>query len=112
MSEQGQDQASLARARLDLLYLQDHGALAGVAEIIRERRRQIEELGYTPEHDDRLGPRSHPSLVGMAGDKISMGYGLDAVVNQITPGDQAAYCAKAGALLAAEADRLHRVVNP
>lgn len=35
----------------ELDWLRDHGALAGVMAIMRERRRQIETKGFTPGHD-------------------------------------------------------------
>lgn len=38
----------------DLMYLDDAGALDGIAMIAAERRRQIEELGYDALHDDKL----------------------------------------------------------
>lgn len=44
----------------DLDWLAANGALTGVAEIMRERRRQIEQLGRTPDHD-----REHHSGGGL-----------------------------------------------
>lgn len=30
-------------------------AFAALSDVWHERRRQVEELGYTPEHDDKMG---------------------------------------------------------
>jgi hypothetical protein len=46
-----QEDREYRQAITDLAYLLNEGALTGAAEIIRERRRQIEQKGYTPEHD-------------------------------------------------------------
>jgi hypothetical protein len=44
--------AEIAEAIGSIGYLAQHGALAGVAAVIRERRRQVEAKGHTLEHDD------------------------------------------------------------
>jgi hypothetical protein len=87
----------------DLDYLHKHGALAGVGEIIRERRRQIEQ-GHTPERDREQ--RSHGTLVYMAGGQAERCRyrRLDGLAN---PADDERAMAQAGALAAAEIDRLN-----
>jgi hypothetical protein len=53
MSEMhGPRDPELAAALDGLVWLRAAGALGGVAEIIRERKRQV-ELGFTVAHDDR-----------------------------------------------------------
>jgi hypothetical protein len=72
---------------LDLAELVRHGALGGVAEVIAERRRQVEQ-GATARQDDRL---AHGELVAYAERRIRLGK-----------------LRQAAALLAAEIDRLNR----
>jgi len=43
--------AEIAEATGSIGYLAEHGALAGVAQVIRERRRQVEAKGHTVEAD-------------------------------------------------------------
>lgn len=45
------DRDTTAQAQADLAWLERHGAVAGVAAILAERRRQIEQLGYGANHD-------------------------------------------------------------
>lgn len=93
----------------DLVFLRDSGALAGVAEIIRERRRQVEAKGRTLEHDARA--HSDGWLVSSARCRLAV---LDMETRDGTAGYPEAEEAlrKAGALLAAEIDRLNRLVTP
>jgi len=77
----------VAAFSLDLAYLARHGALAGVTEITAERRRQLEQ-GATAGQDDRL---THGELTAYAERRIRLGK-----------------LRQAGALLAAEIDRLAR----
>jgi hypothetical protein len=90
----------------DLAYLHQVGALDGVAEIIRERRRQIERLSYTPEHDDRFPG----SLVAIAEGRLS-----DVLLTRrdgtADIGSDEDHLRKAGALAAAEIDRIIRAFS-
>jgi hypothetical protein len=87
---------AFAGAQDDLVWLSEHGALTGAAEILRERRRQVEALGHIAEHDDAL---VRDQLVQMAEGRLSvMLFGARH--------DHLLY--EAGALLAAEIDRLGR----
>jgi hypothetical protein len=91
----------------DLVWLHEHGALAGVAEVIRERRRQIEAIGWTLELDDAL---VHGSLATMAATRVNK---LRASRRDGTAdvGSDEEYLREAGALLAAEIDRLNRAFS-
>jgi hypothetical protein len=96
-------------AENDLFWLTDHGALAGVAEIIRERRRQVQVLGRSAEHDDTEhtdGWLMHEAVrrVQNAGRRVAEGVGGAEDIEEA--------CREAGALLAAEADRLFRMLTP
>jgi hypothetical protein len=86
----------------DLHYLESQGALAGVAEIIRERRHQIEQ-GHTPEHDREH--RQQGTLVYMAGGQAEKCRYRRMEGLADPAGDERAM-AKAGSLAAAEIDRL------
>jgi hypothetical protein len=88
----------------DISFLLRHGALAGVAEIIRERRRQIEH-GFTPQYDSHTaadGGLAH-LVRHWAGEVIGT---RRAGVADIGSDDDG--LRKAGALAAAEIDRLNR----
>jgi hypothetical protein len=91
----------------DLAYLHQQGALAGVAEVIRERRRQIEH-GYTPEYDSHIAAEG--SLVHLArhwaGEVIGTRRAGVADVGSDEEGLR-----QAGALAAAEIDRLNRLAT-
>lgn len=93
----------------DLNYLEEHGALAGVAEVIRERRRQIEQLGYTVAHDGT--EHDDGSLVIRAGRQCSA-----VVQGVLTTSEGPEFVEEkmrqAGALAAAEIDRLSRLLAP
>ena len=102
---------------------QEHGDITepmadGVEMIAAERRRQIEAEGYTPEHDD-----GHPHAMAMA----AIAYAQAAIPDEATyaahnwPWERSAWkpsddpirnLVKAGALIAAEIDRLTRAASP
>jgi hypothetical protein len=88
----------------DLDWLREHDALTGVAEIIRERRRQIEQLGWTLGHDRER--HANGLIAGYARAELS---GLQATRNDglADPASDEVHLAKAGALAAAEIDRLN-----
>jgi hypothetical protein len=98
-----------SEALADLRWLDEHGALAGVAEIIRERRRQIEDEGYTPAHDrekhadgylvSRADAESTAAIVGVAEGIFG-------------PEDVEHHMRRSGALAAAEIDRLNAEFTP
>jgi hypothetical protein len=95
---------AFVQADNDLFWLSEHGALAGVAAIIRERRRQIERLGWTAEHDDAhadgaLAETAYRCLEEMFDDRES---------GRAGPGDDDRRLRSAGALAAAEIDRIGR----
>jgi hypothetical protein len=97
----------LDQAVSGLHWLAEHGALAGVYEVIRERRRQV-ELGWTPELDDS---RRHGELMLWAANRLHVMRG------KVQDGTARHYehleaCRQAGALAAAELDRLNRVLSP
>lgn len=85
----------LLKARNDLNWLAEHGAHHGLAAIIAERRRQV-EMGRTVSHD--LAHRDETLLVREAVNRLD-----DARASHKGPQHAAA---TAGALLAAEVDRL------
>lgn len=95
------------QAEDDLTWLMHNGAAAGVAAVLRERRRQIEQ-GYTPEHD-----REHHSdgwLLGASHNR------LQAILDDIgteasSPAWELDSMAAAAALIAAEIDRLDAAVR-
>jgi hypothetical protein len=80
----------------DIAWLERHGALAGVTAVIAERRRQIQELGYTIWHD--RDEHADGSLGRRAADKAGGARTCDR--------PPARSLAQAGALAAAEIDRL------
>ena len=103
-------QPSITEAYIDLVWLTEHDALTGVAEIIRERRRHVEQLGYTPEHDQRehrgggLAFMSAQFILGLLArhyDGTSGG-----------PAEDQTELAQSGALAAAEIDRLATEFSP
>jgi hypothetical protein len=92
----------------DLAYLDQHGALAGVSEIIRERRRQIEKLGFTAERDD-----SYADMILTARALHEVHAVLhDVAEYSASPADAEDGLRKSGALAAAEIDRLNRAMTP
>jgi hypothetical protein len=92
----------------DLARLADFGALAGVAEIVRERLRQVEQLGYSAEHDDR---HDRGELV-MAADSTLHASFADVAEGVAGYPECEEFYRQAGALLAAEMDRLIRMLTP
>lgn len=89
----------------------------GVGVIADERLRQITELGYTAEHDDEQkcnDPDHHlPELVRaaicyLARWETSPEWPWEGRGPKLTPDNRIEELAKAGALIAAEIDRLHR----
>lgn len=97
----------LAAAMDDLAALYEMGDLSGVAEILRERHRQVAELGYTPEHDDT---HVHSELVytamNWAGSVLHQRADGTADIGSDEEGLR-----KAGALCAAEIDRAIRSMS-
>jgi hypothetical protein len=87
----------------DLRWLAAHGASSGVYEIIRERRRQVEKLDYTPEHDGRV--HANGMLLHMARHRLVL---VDVARDELTatPVSDEDGLRKGGALVAAELDRL------
>jgi hypothetical protein len=87
----------------DLRWLAGHGASTGVREIIRERRRQIEKLGYAPERD--AVEHANGMLLHMARHRLVL---VDVARDEITatPVSDDDGLRKGGALVAAELDRL------
>lgn len=102
--------------------------MTGIELITQERQRQIDSEGYTPEHDDEhdLGELglaaalyalpydarvldNHPLLKqdDFIGLQIALEIGCDFIVKPEP--DNIKRLVKAGALIAAEIDRLHRI---
>jgi hypothetical protein len=95
-------------ARNDLEWLMKHGALAGAAEILRERRRQRETEGWTPALEDEL---TSGQLADLIGNRLSQL--LDSRESGTADiGSDEENLRKAGALCAAEIDRLNRMMIP
>ena len=94
----------LERAARDLGWLYVNGALAGVAAVMAERRRQIGKLGWTPEHGDGQGDGGLANIayrcLGEVFENRESGQG--------DPGDEERLLRNAGALAAAEIDRVIR----
>lgn len=90
------------------------GRSDGVALIAAERRRQVEGEGWSAEHDD--GHDSGEMAIAAAMYAV---LGTDATVDSphtapscwIKPGDRIRELSKAGALIAAEIDRLQRATK-
>jgi hypothetical protein len=101
--------ADLAAAMDDLADLHAAGALAGVAEILRERRRQIEVLNYAVTHDD--SEHGDGWLVHFAVSRLQLA-GRRVAEGSDGPEEVEEGCRQAGALAAAEIDRLIRMVKP
>lgn len=93
---------ALAVAMDDLVALEAYGALSGVAEVLRERRIQVAEKGHTVESDDE-----HEGL-----ELITEASNCLASIGDDSgwPEYEKAY-REAGALLAAEIDRLGRMLS-
>lgn len=73
--------------------------------IAAERQRQVAEEGWTPEHDDqhREGALAMGAIGYLTGDRSDFPASWN-----FKPGDRVRELAKAGALIAAEIDRLQR----
>lgn len=90
----------------------------GIELIAEERQRQIEKEGWTPEHDDN---HANGELAIAASCYAFPNYDTDAQVQSVlrfpwendwwkpTPDDRIRELQKAGALIAAEIDRLQRL---
>jgi hypothetical protein len=89
----------------------------GIQRIAAERRRQIEQEGWTPDHDDEHDDEALAMCAAIyatpedrrsyfAGGFLPCGWPLDAC--DWKPGDRIRELEKAGALIAAEIDRLLR----
>lgn len=96
----------VAEACDDLARLADFGALAGMAEILRERRRQV-ELGLAAGHDDM---RADGRLVAMALDHLTRAFYARSAGASSADTDTARL-RRAAALIAAEIDRLNRLAG-
>jgi len=99
---------AFVQADNDLFWLSEHGALAGAAAVLAERRRQIEKLGWTPEHDDAhadgaLAQTAYRCLEELFEDRDSGRAGAGGDDRRLR---------SAGALAAAEIDRLGRSKRP
>lgn len=101
MMHNDNDSRELSDAIATLNWLAAHGALGGVAAIARERRRQIER-GYDGSHDDHL---TDGYLAGQAAVTA-----LHAVFDS-GEHDPDVEIVAAGALCAAESDRLFRMMD-
>lgn len=97
--------AEITEAIGSIGYLAQHGALAGAAAVIRERRRQIEDKGHTVEHDDQ---HTDGWLPDGAGRERLSGLRYNRVQGPSMPEFEEAMLREAGALCAAEIDRLTR----
>ena len=100
---------AMAVACDDLAWLSAHGALGGVREIIRERRRQVQEHGYTVLHDVRKHDQGQLII-----DALARTGRLWPDVRDGTAGypETEEALRKAGALLGAEIDRLAHMLAP
>jgi len=98
--------AGLKTAYDDLAWLSEHGALAGVAEILHERRRQIEVKGHTPESDDGRFDFASMASLTLARVNVTRQQGTADI------GSDEDGLRRAAALAAAEIDRLNRVMTP
>ena len=93
----------VAQAQADLAWLERHGAAEGVAAIVAERRRQIEQMAWTRSHDDI----AHTD--GWLGNEAAIRAAVGVYMDRHDPQgnkDAADQFAESGALAAAEIDRL------
>lgn len=92
-------------------------ALSGVELILKERERQIKEFGYNAKHDDgeKDGGLAYAAICYAIPDGpnresfVADFYPWHIVTYRPTPDDRIKELAKAGALIAAEIDRLQRL---
>lgn len=101
------DRDTTAQAQADIAWLERHGAVTGVAAVVAERRRQIEK-GYTPEHD--RDEHDDGWLGWQAGTRGVLGSYM--VQHDPVTGDAMPEFAEAGAMAAAEIDRLAAFLRP
>lgn len=104
----GRRDPELCSAMDDLVQLAELGVLAGVGEIIRERVRQVLALGYTAEHDDA---HVDGRLAVWAEEFLRDGVQLCREAGLADAGSDETALRKAGALAAAEIDRLNRMMT-
>lgn len=97
-----------AIARSDLSWLAQHGALAGVAEILRERRHQIEDHGWTPAHDRE---QHEDSWLVHRAQQEAMSAHVGLADGFYGPADVERHMARSAATAAAEIDRLQELVR-
>lgn len=97
--------------------------MTGIEIIAAERQRQIDVEGWTPEHDDThvkgelalaayayaLPECERPGVWDMHGTFTPSGWPWEPSLFKPTPDDRVRELAKAGALIAAEIDRLERL---
>jgi hypothetical protein len=90
-----------SQAVRDLHWLEEHGAVAGVAAVVAERRRQIEKHGYTTEHDREhaTGALATDATIRLAGAAYMCRF--DPAAHEAIP-----ELASAAALAAAEIDQV------
>lgn len=88
----------------------DHAPTDAVGLIAAERRSQIVEKGYTPEHDDRhgAGEFARAAEAYLRGDSFSGRTSWPWNPESFKPSTRVRDLVKAGALIAAEIDRLQR----
>ena len=91
-----------AQAQADLAWLERHDAVAGVAALVAERRRQIETNGFSASHDQDHQP-------GWLAQQAMVKAAVAAYMLESDPPGDPESChelAEAGAMLAAEIDRV------
>ena len=91
----------LAATMETLIWLEQHGALHGIAMLAAERRHQI-ELSYDTAHDRH----AHPDGWLATEATLEAAAGAFMVKHDPVKGDSQDQLARSGALLAAEIDRL------
>jgi hypothetical protein len=93
----------LAQAQADLAWLERNGAIAGVAAVVAERRRQIEKHGYdlTLDGEHERGWLAREAILRLAGAGFMLKYDPQAGHADAIP-----ELAAPGALAAAEIDQL------
>jgi hypothetical protein len=96
------DRDKTAQAQADIAWLEQHGAVAGVAAVVAERRFQIEQRGYDVQHD--RDEHDEGWLGWQAGVKSVLGSYM--TQNDPVKADALPLFAEAGAMAAAEIDRL------
>ena len=104
----GKREPELADAMDDLAALHALGALAGVAEILRERRRQVDATSYRPEHDDRYDDGALAARASVLLGDLQQSR-LDGTADI---GSDEGYLRAAGSFCAIEIDRLNRMMTP